>query len=91
MQYSVYILRCADDTLYTGITNDLSRRLLDHQSGKGGKYTRAHPGVAMVYHETVGERGSALRREAAIKKMTRQQKLILIAASVDLQTAHLCT
>ncbi|OGZ06102.1 MAG: hypothetical protein A2845_01655 [Candidatus Lloydbacteria bacterium RIFCSPHIGHO2_01_FULL_49_22] len=91
MQYSVYILRCVDDTLYTGITNDLPRRLLDHQSGKGGKYTRAHPGLAMVYHEMAGKRGSALRREAAIKKMTRREKLLLIAASVDVSSKHLLT
>lgn len=91
MQYSVYILRCADDTLYTGITNDLPRRLLDHQSGRGGKYTRAHPGVAMVYHETAGEKGIALRREAAIKKMTRREKLLLVASSVDVAPKHLLT
>ena len=76
--YFVYILRCVDDTFYTGVTNDLVRRLLDHQTKKGGKYTTAHPGVAMVYIEECGGKGDALRREIAIKKLRRVQKLTLI-------------
>lgn len=77
-KYYAYILRCTDDTLYTGVTNDIARRLIDHQTGKGGKYTRAHPGVEIIYVEECGGRGDALRREIIIKKLHREQKLELI-------------
>lgn len=74
----VYILRCADDTLYTGYTNDLDHRLRMHNEGKGAKYTRVRRPVELVYHEVLEDRSSALRREAAIKKLTRAEKLKLI-------------
>lgn len=78
--YFVYILRCVDDTLYTGVATDLSRRIEEHRLGRGAKYTRTHKPLEMVYHEEVGSRGEAQRCEAAIKKMTRAQKLELIAS-----------
>lgn len=74
----VYILRCADGTLYTGSTTDLDRRLAAHNSGKGAKYTRSRRPVEMVYHEERADWSDALRREAEIKKLTRKEKLALI-------------
>ncbi len=76
--YSVYILCCVDGTLYTGITTNVERRLTEHQSAKGGSYTRAHPGLTMVYVESSMLHGDALRRELAIKKLSRDKKLVLI-------------
>ncbi len=76
--YIVYILRCADDSLYTGITNDLSRRVEVHNSGKGGKYTRSHRPVTPVYWESAPDKSAALRRELAIKALQRSEKLALI-------------
>ena len=78
--YYVYILRCADDTLYTGITNDVARRALVHNSGNGAKYTRGRLPVAVVYRERCADKSHALQREREIKKMTREQKRQLIAA-----------
>ena len=80
MTYWVYILRCADGTLYTGCTNDLDRRLRAHQAGRGAKYTRSRLPVELVYQEAVPDRSAALRREAAIKRLDRRRKLALIAA-----------
>ena len=79
MAWFVYMLRCGDGSLYTGYTDDVSRRLAVHQSGKGAKYTRSRLPVELVYREELPDKSSALRREAAIKKLTRQQKLELIA------------
>jgi predicted GIY-YIG superfamily endonuclease len=76
--YYVYILQCGDGSLYTGITVDVARRLRLHQSGKGAKYTRSHLPVSLVYQEPQPDKSSALRREIAIKKLTRAQKLRLI-------------
>ncbi len=75
--YVVYILECVGGTLYTGVTNDLPRRFAAHQSGKGAKYTRAHPPIAVVYVEECGGRGEAQGREAEIKKLSREQKRAL--------------
>lgn len=77
--YYVYILQCADGTLYTGSTNDPQRRLKVHNSGKGAKYTRSRLPVKLVYQEEQESWNAALRREAAIKKLTRAQKKTLIA------------
>ena len=77
-RYWVYILRCADGTLYTGITNDVPRRLAAHNSGRGAKYTRGRGPVELVYREACGEKSAALRREAAIKKYRRAEKEALI-------------
>lgn len=74
----VYILRCRDDTLYTGITEDIPRRMETHNSGKGAKYTRGRGPVELVYQEEFSTKGEALKREFAIKQLTRRQKLALI-------------
>lgn len=79
--YTVYILRCADGTLYTGCTNDLTRRLRTHSAGKGAKYTRARLPVELVYTEAAADKSQALRREAAIKALDRRAKLALIRAT----------
>ena len=76
----VYILRCGDGTLYTGCTNDLPKRLATHQSGKGAKYTRSRLPVELVYFEPAADHSAALRRERAVKALTRRQKLVLIRA-----------
>lgn len=78
--YFVYILKCGDDSLYSGITTDLKRRLAEHKTGKGGHYTRAHGANKMVYNEKQPTRSAALKREAAIKRLPRAKKLSLIRA-----------
>jgi len=77
----VYILECADRTLYTGIARDLQARLCRHNAGKGAKYTRSRLPLALVYREPAGSRGDALRREAEIKRLSRQEKQRLIAST----------
>ncbi len=77
-KWYVYILRCADDTLYTGITNDIERRLKAHNAGTASKYTRSRRPVTMVYQEENDTKGNALRRELQIKAMSRQQKIALL-------------
>jgi len=79
MTYWVYILRCADGTLYTGITDCLERRLAAHNSGRGAKYTRGRVPVALVYREACPDKSAALRREYAVKQLSRGGKLALIA------------
>ena len=78
MSYWVYILQCRDGTLYTGSTTDPVRRLAVHQSGKGAKYTRSRLPVQLVYREESADKSAALKREAAIKKLSREEKLKLI-------------
>lgn len=78
MDNYTYILRCADGTLYTGWTNDLMRRIKAHQSGRGGKYTRTHLPVELVYYEQFETKQEAMRREWEIKQLTREEKLKLI-------------
>ena len=80
MSYFVYILECADKTLYTGITTDVQKRLLEHnESDKGAKYTRVRRPVKLVYTEDAPDRSMASKREYAIKKLTRAKKLELIS------------
>ena len=79
----VYILRCADDTLYTGWTTDVERRVAVHNSGKGAKYTRARLPVELVYTEEFEDKIEAQKREYAIKQLTRAEKESLIESSVD--------
>jgi len=74
----VYLLRCADGTLYTGIAKDVSRRCQQHNAGTASRYTRCRLPVELVYEEAHASQGSALRREAAIKALPRRQKLSLI-------------
>ncbi|HUO75410.1 MAG TPA: GIY-YIG nuclease family protein [Candidatus Paceibacterota bacterium] len=78
-RFFVYILRCDDGTLYTGITTDIARRLTQHKSGTGGAYTRTHGARDIVYTERAASRSAALRREAALKRLTRTQKSAIIA------------
>lgn len=78
MNYT-YILRCKDDTLYCGWTNDLQKRLECHNSGRGAKYTRTRTPVELVYYESFDTREEAMRREIAIKRLTRKEKLALIS------------
>ena len=74
----VYILQCSDGTLYTGITNDLERRIQMHSNGDGAKYTRGRGPLVLRYVEKIESYSSALRREYAIKQLSRKQKLKLI-------------
>lgn len=79
MIWYLYILHCGDDTLYTGVTTDVARRLSEHETGKAGaKYTRARGPLTVVYTEECASRSAAQIREAAIKKLTRTQKNALI-------------
>ncbi len=81
--YYLYILECADGTLYTGITTDLERRLEEHNSSeKGAKYTRTRRPVKLCYSEVYEDRSSASKRECEVKKMPRAQKLRLIEESL---------
>ncbi len=79
MEYTVYILRCADGTLYTGIARDAQKRLEQHNAGKGAKYTRSRRPAELAYTEPAPDRSAALRRELEIKKLPREAKLDLIA------------
>ncbi len=78
MSYWLYILRCGDNTLYTGTTPDVEKRLELHRSGKGAKYTRGRGPLTLVYREELPDKSAALRREAAVKKLSRAEKLTLI-------------
>ncbi len=77
----VYILRCADGSLYTGITNDLIRRCEQHNAGTASRYTRSRLPVVLVYQEAQGSRSVALKRELEIKALSRQEKESLIRAA----------
>ena len=79
MPWYVYILRCGDNTLYTGVTDDVPRRLAAHRSGRGAKYTRGRGPLELVYTEQVPDKSAALCREYQIKRLTRQEKEALIA------------
>ena len=81
MTWTVYMARCSDGTLYTGVTTDPGRRLAEHNSGCGGAYTRSRIPMVMVYREPADDRSEAQRRERAIKRLTRAEKEELIAAS----------
>jgi putative endonuclease len=78
LHWTVYVLRCKTGELYTGCTTDLERRLREHNSGTGSKFTRSRLPVAVVYREELGGRSEALRRERAIKVMRRSEKLRLV-------------
>ncbi len=76
--WAVYILKCSDNSLYTGISNNVEQRIATHNDARGAKYTRARLPVALVYCENVANRSEATKREMAIKSLTRVQKLKLI-------------
>lgn len=77
----IYILRCSDDTLYTGWTNDLEKRIKAHSNGTGAKYTRGRGPVELVYFEEFDDKKDAMKREYEIKKYTRSKKEWLIKSS----------
>ena len=76
-EWVVYILKCSDKTLYTGITTDLQRRIKQHESGKGAKYTKGRGPFRLIYSEVCINRSKASQRESEIKKLSRNEKLIL--------------
>ena len=78
MNYT-YIVKCADGTFYTGWTTDVDRRVKCHNDGKGAKYTRPRLPVELVYYEVFESKEEAMRREAAIKKLSRERKELLVA------------
>ena len=82
-QWILYILECKDGTYYTGITDDLERRLAAHSSGKGAKYTRGRGPLALRYTERCADRSAALRRECEIKKLRREQKIHLCNTEIS--------
>jgi len=79
--WRVYLLRCRDGSLYAGATIDLAARLARHAAGKGARYTRSRLPVRLVHDEPAAGRGAALRREAALKRLSRAEKLALVARS----------
>lgn len=79
MFWYVYMLRCGDGTLYTGVTDNVERRLAAHRSGRGAKYTRGRGPLELVYQEQVPDKSAALRREYQIKRLPKQEKEGLIA------------
>lgn len=82
MCYS-YILKCNDNTFYTGWTNNLEKRIAAHNEGKGAKYTKARLPVELVYYEEHETKSLAMKREAEIKKLSRKDKLILITSEIS--------
>jgi predicted GIY-YIG superfamily endonuclease len=82
-QWLVYLVQCRDGSLYTGITNDLPKRLKAHAAGKASRYTRSRLPVTLAYTEPQPSHSAALKREAAIKKLSREQKDRLIGGSKD--------
>lgn len=82
----IYIVRCADDSLYTGVTTDIPRRLAEHNgSTKGARYTRSRQPVHLVYSESAPNRAQACQREWQIKQLSRKEKLMLISKRNDYQ------
>jgi len=78
MKWCVYILKCSDGSLYTGISNSLSDRINTHNSGKGAKYTNSRLPVTLVYKENTNDKSRSIKREIEIKKLTRSRKIELI-------------
>jgi predicted GIY-YIG superfamily endonuclease len=77
--WSLYILRCCDESFYTGVTNDIDRRFREHEAGRASRFTRTRRPVVLVYQETCGTRSQALSRECAVKSLGRQGKEKLVA------------
>jgi putative endonuclease len=80
--YHIYILQCSDDSLYTGITTNVTRRFEEHKNKTAAHYTRAHNAVKIVYTEECPNRSTALKREAEIKKWSREKKLAMIQNNI---------
>ncbi len=83
MDWNVYIIQCSDNTLYTGITNDLEKRFVAHSQQTGAKYFRGRSPEKIVYLETEHNRSTASKREIVIKKLNRMQKLQLLASELN--------
>lgn len=81
MGWCVYILRCGDGSLYTGVTNDIEARVRAHAAGNGAKYTRGRAPISLIYREDCRDRGQALSREAEIKRLSHRDKLGLTQLS----------
>ncbi len=79
----VYLLQCADGSIYTGWTRDVERRLEAHQKGRGARYTRSRLPVSLIYRERLASQAAAMRREAQIKRWPRRRKLALAQADLD--------
>jgi len=77
--YYIYLLQCADNSIYTGITNDLARRLSEHKNKKGGNYTSSHKAQKIIYTEKFSTKSEALKRESEIKSWRREKKLALVS------------
>jgi putative endonuclease len=78
MNWVCYLLRCADDTFYCGITNDMEKRLAAHTAGEGAKYTRGRIPVSVVYRESCADKSAALKREIQVKRLSRSAKQALL-------------
>jgi putative endonuclease len=89
MAYSVYMISCRDGSLYTGITNDLERRMSQHASGNGSRYVRTRRPFRLVYSEEQPDRPSALKRELEIKALKRHQKLALVRSGGSADAAFM--
>lgn len=83
-EWTVYILECGDGTLYTGITDDLPRRLKAHESGKGAKYTRGRGPLTLRFQEKQPDKSAALKRELALKRLSRSEKLAMIHEKTEI-------
>lgn len=83
--WHLYVLRCGDGTLYTGVTTDIERRVREHSQGRASRYTRTHQPVELVHRELCGSRSQALSRECAVKSLSRTRKDELIAGRVSAQ------
>ncbi len=81
-EWTLYILQCGDGTLYTGITDDLPRRLKAHADGKGAKYTRGRGPLTLRYQETLPNKSAALKRELVVKRLRRSEKLAMLHESI---------
>jgi putative endonuclease len=80
-EHFVYVVRCADDTLYTGYTTDVERRVAEHDAGEGAKYTRGRTPVELVHVESYGSKSEAMSREYEIKQLSRDRKERLVSAA----------
>ena len=85
MEYSVYIVKCNDGTLYTGISNNVDNRVTKHNSGKGAKYTKTRRPVCLVYTKVIGTKSDALKEEYKIKQLSRLEKLKLVSTTPRLK------
>lgn len=80
-RWTVYLLECSDGSFYAGVTNDLGRRVAEHNAGRGARYTRSRLPVTLVYREPAEDRGGAQRREYAIRRLPRRAKLALVRSA----------